>query len=480
MIGAVESTKEKILNADAYSLAAEIKNGNLSSFEITQTYIKHIQKHNPSINAVVEDRYIKALEEAKKYDRLVKENQFIGPLHGVPISIKESIHVQGMKTTGGLINRSDLISKTDAEVVRRLKKAGAIILAKTNTPILCFCQETDNKLYGRTNNPWNLERTAGGSSGGEAALLSIGGAAAGLGSDIGGSIRFPSHFNGVIGFKPSKYHVSQTGHYPPSVEPLQKRMMSIGPMGKSVRDMQLLYRVIAQQTHSPKKLQDYTIEFLPDKPIFPLSEQTQKMYKNVKNTLSSYTINEAIPPYFEDSALLWQEIMSIDGGKSIQRKAFSSDKPNIVKEYIKEKTTGNSAYHHYFTWALIGAKLFKPSKQRKQEINKIINDGDKTINFYLKNRILILPVYHQGALKHGEVYKDIFSIRKTYKTYLPYIAYANVWGLPSLTIPVGKDENDMPVSLQVISRSDNEAALFQLGEILEENFRGYIRCTHFD
>src|SRR5699024_2928641 len=189
---------------------------------------------------------------------------------------------------------------------------------------------------------------------------------------------------------------------------------------------------------------------------------------------------EAIPPYFEDSALLWQEIMSIDGGKSIQRKAFSSDKPNIVKEYIKEKTTGNSAYHHYFTWALIGAKLFKPSKQRKQEINKIINDGDKTINFYLKNRILILPVYHQGALKHGEVYKDIFSIRKTYKTYLPYIAYANVWGLPSLTIPVGKDENDMPVSLQVISRSDNEAALFQLGEILEENFRGYIRCTHFD
>src|SRR5699024_3509686 len=131
-------------------------------------------------------------------------------------------------------------------------------------------------------------------------------------------------------------------------------------------------------------------------------------------------------------------------------------------------------------WALIGAKLFRPSKQRKQEINKIIIKGEKTIFSYLKNRILILHVYHQSALKHGEVYNDIFSIRKTYKTYLPYIAYSNVWGLPSLTIPIDKDENNMPISLQVISRNDNEAVLFQLGEILEEKFIVYILCDDFD
>src|SRR5699024_3832892 len=164
MVEVIISTKEKILNADAYSLAAEIQNGNLSSFEITQTYIKHIRRHNPSINAVVEDRYKIALEEAKKYDCLAEGNQFIGPLQDVTISIKESIRVQGMTRTGGLTHRSDSISTTAAEVVRRLTKAGAIILAKTTTPILCSCQETDNKLYGRTNNPWNLERTAGGSS----------------------------------------------------------------------------------------------------------------------------------------------------------------------------------------------------------------------------------------------------------------------------------------------------------------------------
>src|SRR5699024_8066190 len=128
-----------------------------------------------------------------------------------------------------------------------LKKAGAIILGKTNTPSLCFCQETENKLYGRTNNPWDVTRTAGGSSGGEGALIAAGGAAAGIGSDIGGSIRFPSHFNGVVGFKPGKYQVSPNGHFPSENTPLQERMLGIGPMGKSVRDIALLYDVIADK-----------------------------------------------------------------------------------------------------------------------------------------------------------------------------------------------------------------------------------------
>ena len=125
--------------------------------------------------------------------------------------MKESFHVEGMRTTGGLLNRKESIQDADAEVVRKLRNEGAIILGKTNTPALCFCQETDNKLYGRTNNPWDLTRTAGGSSGGEGVLIAIGGAAVGLGSDIGGSIRLPSHFNGVVGFKSGNSQVSSVG-----------------------------------------------------------------------------------------------------------------------------------------------------------------------------------------------------------------------------------------------------------------------------
>ncbi len=139
-----------------------------------------------------------------------------------------------MKTTGGIVHRKDLIMTEDAEVVKRLKRAGAIIIAKTNTPSLCFCQETDNKLYGGTNNAWiqtdsrRIEWRRSSSH--------CGGRFPGrMSSDIGGSIRFPSHFNGVVGFKPGKFQVSTEGHFPDFSHPLQQRMSSIGPIGKSVQ-----------------------------------------------------------------------------------------------------------------------------------------------------------------------------------------------------------------------------------------------------
>lgn len=235
-----------ILDMDATSLAASIRHNERSSTDVVKTFIDHQRQANPHINAVVEARYEAAMAEARQKDE-GHGNTEQGPLYGVPISVKESFHVAGMKTTGGLMHRRHLIAREDAEAVRRLKNAGAIILGKTNTPMLCFCQETDNKLYGRTNNPWDVTRTSGGSSGGEGALLGSGEAAAGVGSDIGGSIRFPSHFNGVIGFKPGHSQVSDQGHFPGFNPLLQKRMSGVGPMGKSVRDIALLYHLMADE-----------------------------------------------------------------------------------------------------------------------------------------------------------------------------------------------------------------------------------------
>lgn len=474
--------QQSILDMNASTLASQIREGHLTSSNIVQVFITHIKKTHPIINAVVENRFTQAIEQAKEYDKRAKAGKFMGPLHGVPISIKESFDVKDMKTTGGLIHRQDFIAKTDAVCIDKLKKAGAIILVKTNTPTLCFCQETDNKLYGRTNNPWNITKTAGGSSGGEGALVAVGGTALGLGSDIGGSIRFPSHFNGVIGFKSGKHQVSQMGHYPFTAHPLQERMHSIGPMGKSVRDIKLINKIIQDNPGQEKETLKYPeVIFLPALNNYPLSKSTQNMYNIVKNDLSrSFSILEDIPPYFQDSALLWQEIMSIDGGKSIQREGFTSDRSPYLKEYLREKTTHTSQYHQYFTWALIGAALFKPYKQRRQEIEKIIGEGDQIIATYLKERLLIFPVYHQGARPHGTVYNEIFSIRKTYQKYLPFVAYANVWGLPSITVPIAKDENNMPIGLQVISSSENESTLFNLAEWLEMKYGGYIRCDTLD
>ncbi|OZU88575.1 amidase [Virgibacillus indicus] len=474
----VSAAKTDIVSLDATSIASIIKSGSITSVEATKIYIEQINKVNPSINALVEDRFNEAITEAEERDAFFKQSDKVGPLHGVPISVKESFHVENMKTTGGLEHRQDLIARTDAEVIAKLKKAGAVILGKTNTPALCFCQETDNKLYGRTNNPWDITRTAGGSSGGEGALLASGGAAVGIGSDIGGSIRIPSHFNGVVGFKPGMHQVSAEGHFPPIMIPLQERMLTMGPMGKSVRDMSLIYDIIANNRPSWRSLQDFKIEILPGNNNYPLEDDTKVILTNIEKFISqSYYTKRSVPPFFEESALLWQEIMSMYGSKLIEEEAFNNDRSNVFSAFFKEKLTQRTKVHPYLSWAIIGSKLFKPSKGRIREIEALIEEGDKKVEEYLTNRILIFPVYHSTALHHGKVFKELFSVRKTFLDYMPYVAYANVWGLPSLTIPVGADEKGLPIGIQLISCNGNENAIFQLGKLVEKKFRGYIRAA---
>ena len=474
--------KNNLLNLDATEIATLIKNKKVTSEEVTLTFIDHIKAVNPCLNAVVEERFEDALLEAIEADKQIDQINFEQqPLYGVPISIKESFHVKGMKTTGGIVHRKDIIMSKDADVVKKLKDAGAIVLCKTNTPALCFCHETDNKLFGRTNNAWDVNRTSGGSSGGEAALIGVGGTPVGMSSDIGGSIRFPSHFNGVVGFKPGRFQVSSEGHVPADTIPLKSRMSSIGPIGKSVRDVQLVYELIQKEKVKKALYEKMQIEILPNDNGFPLSKHTANLLDQIRDFVSSiYTTNVTIPPFFNDSATIWQEIMSVDGGKEIKDLAFNTDRVNVYKHYLKEKLTNNTATHVYLSWALIGANMFKPSQKRVKEIESFIEEGDIILDSYLKNRLLIFPVYHRGALKHGELYKEIFSIKKTYTKFMPYTAYANVWGLPSLTVPVGFDGNNVPIGIQIMSKVGNEYAIFNLGKKLEEKFGGYVRSTLYD
>ncbi|WHY83068.1 amidase [Siminovitchia fortis] len=473
--------RRDVLYMDVNDLLQELSEGNLTSVEITKMYIDHLKRVNPKVNCLVEDRFSEALKEAEEADSIIQSGKTKGKLTGIPISMKESFHVKGMKTTGGLKHRADKTETDDAWVVGALKKEGAIILGKSNTPTLCFCQETDNKLYGKTNNPWDLNRTAGGSSGGEGALIALGGAAAGIGSDIGGSIRFPAHFNGVIGFKSGNDRVSDDGSYPEVVHSLQKRMLGIGPMVKSVRDARLIYQIIANQTSdSPLNINDFVIQKLPKGSYFLSEEMEQKLQEVIDHLNKRLQVEIEIPPFFDESALMWQEIMSLDGGKSTADAAGFSGTGSVVRNYLKEKLTGGSDYHSYLTWALIGAGLFKPGARRMEEINRLIEEGDHRITEHFHRKIIILPVYHRTAPFHGELYGEIFSIKKTFKTYMPFVAYANVWGLPSLTVPAGKDEKGLPMGIQLISKNGNEEALFQLGEMIEQEFGGYERCVLHD
>ncbi len=465
-----------ILDMDATQLAGLIAQQEITSRQAVEIFIAHIRRINPMVNCFVEGRFIKALEEADRADAQIAAGNPRGKLLGVPISIKEAFDVAGLQTTGGLLRRKGFFRNTDAEVVRKLKAEGAIVLGKTNTPELCFCQETDNKLYGRTNNPHDLSCTAGGSSGGEAALIGAGGAAAGIGSDIGGSIRFPSHFNGVIGFKSGNDQVSAEGTYPIVEVDLQKRMLGIGPIVKTVRDARLLYSIVAKMPLMEKKLEPFTINIMPQTD-YPLSPETAHALDSIYADLSQiFKTEREVPAYFEDTAGLWQEIMSIGGAEEMKREAFGIQPSQPMQEYMKERLTGNSVIHRYLSWALIGASLFKPSANRVKKIRKFIEHGDHILARYFNNHILIMPVYHTGAAKHGIVYSEIFSIKKTYMQYMPYVAYANVWGLPALTVPVGNDENGMPIAVQLISKNGNEEAIFELGEWLERQYSGYQRA----
>ncbi|TCZ77423.1 amidase [Paenibacillus albiflavus] len=466
-----------ILDLDASTLAGYIRQGTVTSLEATEAYIEHLKRINPSVNCLVEERFELARHEARQCDDELASNQNIkGRLYGVPISMKEAFDVAGMRTTGGLRHRKNLVMDHDAAIVELLRHEGAIILGKSNTPTLCFCQETDNKLYGRTNNPWDLSRTVGGSSGGEAALIAAGGAALGIGSDIGGSIRFPSHFNGIIGFKSGAYQVKDDGAYPPFPHPLQERMLGIGAIAKSVRDARLVNDILALAQPIKRNLSDFSITLPIDQVKYEVSAQTMLLLKDLKLELEeAIQVVDEQPPMYEQSALLWQQIMSIDGASNVVNAASGKRLLKPMRHWLQERIAGNSEWHRYLLWALVGARTFKPSKQQMAKLNEQINLGNQLIQEYLQHKLLILPVYHSPALPHGQVYKEIFAISKSFLKYMPFVAYANTWGLPSLVIPIG-EENGLPVSIQIISSIGNEDAIFSLGEKIESRFRGWKRA----
>jgi len=477
----VSDIDTKILDLDAGSLAAEIRQGTLRSTEVTETYIRHLKRMNEKVNCLIQERFDAAREEAARADELVLSGHAAGRLLGVPITVKDCFHVAGMRTSAGLVHRQNIVEQEDAEIVRLLKREGAVILGKTNTPQLCFCQETDNKLHGRTNNPWNLERTAGGSSGGEGACIAAGGAAVGIGADIGGSIRFPSHCNGVVGFKSGNGQVPDQGNFPEVKIPEQSRMLGIGALAKSVADARLIHEIIAFRPPEKQDLSTYRIVFPGKKPAYPLGEATAEALDKLRQSLQTQiSVEEENPPFYEESALIWQQVMSIDGARHIRELMSADGKLHPIAEYVREKVTGSSDIHSYLSWALIGAGMFKPSSRRLAEIRDLLKRGDERLKEFFATAILILPVYHSAAPKHGQLYHEIFSIRRTYLQYMPYIAYANVWGLPSLIVPVAEDGDGMPIGVQLISLNGNEDALFQLGERIEQQFRGFVRCRQYD
>ncbi len=295
----------QVVLAPAVEQLELVRSGQISVVELAEAHIRQIERLNPSLNALVDFDADRVRAQARQLDAAKAPR---GPLHGLPMTIKSSIATAGYRCEIGSLIRKGDIPTEDAVVVARLRSAGALILGTTNCPEYLMAYETANLLHGRTSNPWDLERSPGGSSGGESAAIAAGMSAAGLGSDSGGSVRMPAHFTGICAFKPSPGRFPGRGHLPPCVGPFSV-LGAIGPMARTMRDVALLFRTlggqdpldpasppIAFRERSLDELRANAIGFFEDDGLVPVSPETRSAIRSAVAVLRDASFRVAALP----------------------------------------------------------------------------------------------------------------------------------------------------------------------------------------
>ena len=347
----------------AYELANKIKNKEISSLELTQHFIDRIEKYDNKINAVVVRTFEDAIEAAKKADEAISKQDSLGPLHGIPMTIKESYNIQGQCTSWGIPDYKGNIAKEDGLAVKRLKKAGAHFLGKTNVPMNLADFQSYNDIYGITGNPWDLKKTPGGSSGGSAAALAAGFCSLEAGSDIGGSIRNPAHYCGVFGHKPSHGIIPSSGHelIPNVPEP---DLSVCGPLARSAKDLEIALDVMAGPMERRSKgwqlnlaecnktsLKDFKVAIWSNDELAPVSKEIAQRCEEVGNQLNSVgsTVSFVAKPEHDlmkaeiNYQLLLQSVMQSglpeDEYQKIEKLASSLDKNDLSVDAILAKGT---------------------------------------------------------------------------------------------------------------------------------------------
>ncbi|MEO8053352.1 MAG: amidase family protein, partial [Acidobacteriota bacterium] len=311
-----------------------IREGSISSVELIEAHLQRIEEVNPALNAAIEVLRDPARQAAQKADRRRADGALLGPLDGVPFSIKDSIEVAGTVCTAGTLGlRNAPPSQSDATLVSRLRAAGAIPLARTNLPDLLFAFESDNLIHGRTNNPYDHSRTSGGSSGGEAALIAACGSPFGLGSDAAGSVRLPAHFCGIASIKPTSGRLPRTGHIPPAGGWLET-LWQIGPMARRVEDLWTLMPILTgcdAQDHTcvempygnPREIELHglRVAFFTANGIAEVDVETSATVQQAARALCAdgLRVEERRPPGIEQSYELEMKLLGPDGGDGLRQ-----------------------------------------------------------------------------------------------------------------------------------------------------------------
>src|SRR5258708_6991200 len=333
----------------AREIAAQIRRKDVSPMEVARAHLDRIGRLNPKLNAFVDYKPEAVLAQARDAEKAILRGDHLGPLHGVPLSIKSSIDVAGHLCEAGSRLRAGHIAVEDAPLVARLRAAGAVILGVTNAPELLMAWETDNLLYGRTNNPWDLTRTAGGSSGGEAAAIAAGLSAGGVGSDGGGSIREPAHFCGICGLKPTPGRIPSTGHFPKAGGPFAL-IGVVGPMARTIEDLRTLFEAMSgwddgDPCAAPVEVREIeetvvravNIGFFEDDGCPPVTEETREAVGHAALILMTcgFHVDAFRPEGLEEARQLWWEFFGTAGGMILEPmlRGHESELSPILREF---------------------------------------------------------------------------------------------------------------------------------------------------
>ncbi len=451
----------EITDLTAAQLAEAIRSRRLSSEEAVRAFLARIDEVNPKLNAIVVLCRQSALDEARRADKAVELGEGLGPLHGVPVTIKDAYEMSGVVSTGGTLGRKDFVPDRDATVVARLRAAGAIVLGKTNLPEISMGFESSNLVYGRAKNPYDTGRTPGGSSGGEAAIIAAGGSPLGVGSDAGGSIRWPAHCCGIAGLKPTTGRIPRTGHWPP-FGGVFSLVTQPGPMARSVRDLALALPILAgpdgrDPTVVPVALGDpdrvslggLRVAFHTSNGVASPTDELREAVRRAAGLLEQevQAMSEDRPQALEGTPALHASIMGADAGqvaRAILREAGSPEMDPDLKARI----------------AMMPSEP-KSVKEFMDDLAGLEEYRSRMIGFMQGYDVMLGPAAPVPAALHHHGY-DGFPESGSYSH-----AY-NLAGWPALVIRGGTSPEGLPLGIQVISAPWREDVVLAVGAYLEE------------
>ncbi|HLV98081.1 MAG TPA: amidase [Ktedonobacterales bacterium] len=451
-----KTTTAPLTTLSAGELAGLIARGEVSAVEAVEAHIERIEQMNPALNAVVVKRYETAHAEARQADERRAAGEALGPLHGVPITIKECLDLEGTPSTFGLPSRTKLLATEDDVYVARMREAGAIILGKTNVAQLLFYYESDNPLYGRTKNPWNLDRTPGGSSGGQAAIIAAGGSPLGLGTDIGGSLRVPATFCGIASMKPTAGRFPDAGRY--SVPIGQRAIVSqVGVLARQVSDVALGLEVINggrnPVTEPPMPLGNpatvdvsrLRVACYTDDGTFQVAPAVRRAVQEAAELLrtAGAQVTAWTPPDVRQAAALWLGIMAADGARGFKQMLGRDKRDPRVAPFLlfagrsrpflallggplrsmgqrglaeTLHAFGHTNTHHY--WGLVEAQM----EYQAQFLRALDHDAGGPFD------VILCPANALPPYTHGSFY-DLLTAGA-------YATLYNVLGYPAGVVPV--------------------------------------------